>query len=324
MSSGILVRKKRATGAASTIVARSEPCVPSPHPSRYFRWKGLIDRTLAAILLVPAMPIIAVLGPFIRLTSPGPAIYRQKRVGKNGRRFFLYKLRSMHQTAEATTGAVWSTNPNDPRVTRLGRILRRFHLDELPQLVNVLRGEMSLVGPRPERPEFVEVLSMQIPSYRHRLVVPPGVTGLAQLNLPPDSDITSVRRKLVLDVEYVQQASLWLDLRILMCTAARMLKIPLLGLFGVRRSVEEIFPDTSESSSQGECAGGQVTPEMLKAHSDGETSSGMPAAAAIDGEVRSGGNGEARSNGNGVVRSNGNGEVRVGGNGAKPYTRRPR
>ena len=139
--------------------------------------------------------------------------------------------------AEAHTGPAWA-QAADPRVTRIGHLLRKFHLDELPQLFNVLKGEMSLVGPRPERPEFVEVLSKQLPAYENRLAVRPGITGLAQLNLPPDSDINSVNRKVILDIEYIQTAGLWLDLRLIVCTALRFTKIPSLGIFGLHRSVK--------------------------------------------------------------------------------------
>jgi lipopolysaccharide/colanic/teichoic acid biosynthesis glycosyltransferase len=269
-SSGILVRKTNAARVAPAIGDRGETSPQALLPARYFRWKAVLDRTLAAILTIPALPIIAVLGLLVRLTSRGPAIYRQERIGKHGRAFFLYKLRSMRHEAEARTGAVWST-ANDPRVTWLGKILRRLHLDELPQLVNVLRGEMSLVGPRPERPEFVEVLSRQIPRYRDRLAVVPGVTGLAQLNLPPDSDVTSVERKLVLDTEYIRTADLWLDLRILLCTGLRMLKLPAVGLFGIHRSVRDVTVDHAGAEPRPQGGDAQLTPDALKRSLEGGT-----------------------------------------------------
>jgi lipopolysaccharide/colanic/teichoic acid biosynthesis glycosyltransferase len=194
-------------------------------PTGYFRWKAILDRVAAALLLLPGLPIMAVLAILVRLTSRGPAVYRQRRVGLKGRVFSLYKFRSMRQDAEAHSGAVWA-QAHDPRVTPLGRILRRLHLDELPQLFNVLKGEMSLVGPRPERPEFVQVLSAAIPGYLNRIEVAPGITGLAQLNLPPDSDLDSVRRKLALDLEYIQRAGLLLDIRLFLATCARVVKLP--------------------------------------------------------------------------------------------------
>ncbi len=164
-------------------------------PAWYFRWKDPLDRCAAVMLLVPGLPLIACLAVLVRLTSKGPGIYRQARVGKDGRRFMMYKIRTMRLDAETESGPVW-TQPQDPRMTSLGRLLRKLHLDELPQLFNVLKGEMSLVGPRPERPEFVCVLAEAVPGYRNRLAVRPGITGLAQINLPPDTDLVSVQRKI--------------------------------------------------------------------------------------------------------------------------------
>jgi lipopolysaccharide/colanic/teichoic acid biosynthesis glycosyltransferase len=184
-------------------------------------WKSIFDRLLALALLIPALPLIGLLMVTVRLTSRGPGLYRQVRVGKGCCQFLMYKLRTMHVDAEAGTGPVWAAIGADPRITWLGRWLRRSHLDELPQLLNVLKGEMSLVGPRPERPEFVAVLSQDIPGYLDRLQVLPGITGLAQINLPPDSDLDSVRRKIVLDREYLTSANLLVDLRILLCTVLR-------------------------------------------------------------------------------------------------------
>ena len=202
-------------------------------PGRYFSWKPFLDLALAVLLVVPGLPLLGVLIVVVRMTSRGPGIYRQRRVGKDGEPFSMYKIRTMVHDAEATTGPVW-TRQRDPRVTFVGRVLRKLHLDELPQLFNVLKGEMSLIGPRPERPEFVVVLSQEVAHYSDRLAVRPGITGLAQLNLPPDTDLASVRRKLMLDLEYVKHAGPWLDLRILLATCARMLRLPtglrLLGL----------------------------------------------------------------------------------------------
>ena len=137
----------------------------------------------------------------------------------------MYKIRSMRHDAEAASGPKW-TQASDPRVTGLGKLLRKLHLDELPQLFNVLKGEMAIAGPRPERPEFVRVLGEAIPGYRNRLAVLPGITGLAQVNLPPDSDLASVERKLVLDCEYIERAGLWLDLRLTLWTFLRIFKMP--------------------------------------------------------------------------------------------------
>lgn len=213
----------------------------NPSVSSYFRWKGMVDRPLAAVLLVLTAPVIALLWLLVKCTSSGPGFYRQERSGQFGRPFMMFKLRTMRQDAEAVTGAIWSST-NDPRITRLGWLLRKFHLDELPQLVNVLKGEMSLVGPRPERPEFVDVLAAKIDRYCDRLMVPPGITGLAQLNLPPDTDLHGVERKLVLDLEYVREAGPWLEARLLICTATRLLKVPTIRLLGLHRAVK--LPNT--------------------------------------------------------------------------------
>ena len=194
-------------------------------PRPYFRWKSVPDRLLAALLLIPALPIIGILIVAVRLTSRGPGIYQQVRAGLNGQPFTMLKIRSMTCNAEERTGAVW-TRKNDPRVTRVGKVLRKLHLDEFPQLFNVLRGEMSLVGPRPERPEFVEVLEEAVPGYVNRLAVRPGITGLAQINLPPDSDLHSVQQKLAMDLAYIEEAGPWLDLRMFLGTCVRVLGFP--------------------------------------------------------------------------------------------------
>ena len=213
--------KPKPSPKAVPAAAPAPPC----RPGWYFRTKDLADRVIGAVLLVLALPFIAMLVLAVRLSSRGPGVYRQVRVGRRGLIFTMYKLRSMRLDAEAKSGPTWSASGADPRVTPLGYWLRRLHLDELPQLVNVVRGEMALVGPRPERPEFVKVLAEQIPGYEDRLAVLPGITGLAQINLPPDSDLDSVRRKLIVDRDYIESAGLWLDLRILFCTLLRMLWI---------------------------------------------------------------------------------------------------
>ena len=198
-------------------------------------------RILAGLLLVATFPLMLVLIVLIRCTSKGPAIYKQTRVGLGGKHFTVCKLRTMRLDAELHSGPKWATE-NDPRVTRIGAILRKLHLDELPQLWNVLVGEMALVGPRPERPEFTVRLAQEIPGYMQRVKVLPGITGLAQLNLPPDTDTASVVRKLVLDLEYVRVANWWLDTRIVICTALRALGIRktfFLRALGVYRQVNE-------------------------------------------------------------------------------------
>ncbi len=183
--------------------------------------KVVLDRTLAAVLLVLALPIIVVCAVLVKLTSRGPAFYTQIRLGKGGKPYRLFKIRSMYHQCEALTGPRWST-PGDKRITPIGHFLRETHLDELPQLLNVLWGDMSLVGPRPERPEIVPSLETQIPGYSQRLAVRPGVTGLAQLQLPADTDIESVRRKLSYDLYYIRRRHFWLDLKLIVCTAFKM------------------------------------------------------------------------------------------------------
>lgn len=191
----------------------------------YLSCKYAADTVLAALLLVPAAPLVLLAALLVRLTSRGPAFYTQTRVGEDGRLFTIWKIRSMIHNCESLTGPRWSM-PGDPRVTRIGALLRASHLDELPQLLNVIRGEMSLIGPRPERPEFVPELERELPGYWQRLTVRPGVTGLAQVQLPPDSDLTSVRRKLAHDLYYIRHLSPWLDVRLLLCTAVYALGLP--------------------------------------------------------------------------------------------------
>lgn len=193
----------------------------------YYRLlKTGLDFVLAAVLFVLTSPLLLVLAALVKLTSQGPVLYSQVRLGRNGKPFWIYKFRTMRDKCELVSGPRWATR-NDPRVTPLGRFLRASHLDELPQLWNVLRGEMSLVGPRPERPEFVGQLERQIPLYRERLRVRPGVTGLAQVHLPPDTDLESVRRKMAYDYFYVRQTSIWLDVRLIAVTALQVLGVPL-------------------------------------------------------------------------------------------------
>jgi lipopolysaccharide/colanic/teichoic acid biosynthesis glycosyltransferase len=184
--------------------------------------KALFDRSLALAILSVTWPLILALMALVRLTSHGPALYRQVRLGLHGQRYEILKLRSMAHDCERETGAQWA-QARDPRATPLGHMVRATHLDELPQLWNVVRGEMSLIGPRPERPEFVRELERVIPNYRERLRVRPGITGLAQVQLPPDEDIDGVARKVAYDVYYVERTNLWLDLRILIGTALKML-----------------------------------------------------------------------------------------------------
>jgi lipopolysaccharide/colanic/teichoic acid biosynthesis glycosyltransferase len=209
------------------------PWIADVHPLGH-RWyppcKALADFLLALVLAVPALPVVLLAALAVRLTSRGPAFYTQTRVGRLGRLFTIYKMRTMVHNCESLTGPRWSL-PGDPRVTPVGWFLRVSHLDELPQLLNVLRGDMSLIGPRPERPEFLPELEQALPAYAARLAVRPGVTGLAQVHLPPDTDIGSVRRKLSHDLYYICHLNPWLDLRLLVSTAFYALGVPA-GTFG--------------------------------------------------------------------------------------------
>lgn len=205
-------------------VPAARPPVLSP-PAWYLGVKLVLDFLLAALLCVPALPVVLLAALAVKLTSRGPVFYTQTRVGRHGRLFAIIKIRTMIHNCESLTGPRWSM-PGDPRITPVGWFLRKSHLDELPQLLNVLRGEMSLIGPRPERPEFVPELERSLPAYRLRLLVRPGVTGLAQVQLPPDTDVDSVRKKLMHDLYYIQNIGFWLDFRLLLSTGFYALGVP--------------------------------------------------------------------------------------------------
>jgi lipopolysaccharide/colanic/teichoic acid biosynthesis glycosyltransferase len=196
-----------------------------PHRQHYARCKTLLETGLTLVLLVPAVLLIVTAALFVKLTSRGPIFYLQKRVGRKGQPYTIYKIRTMYHDCERSTGPRWAT-VRDPRITLVGHWLRRLHIDELPQLWNVLRGEMNLVGPRPERPEIAQHLKRLIPRYEERWVLRPGLTGLAQVQLPPDCDVDSVRTKLAHDLYYVQHLDLFLDLRILLSTGCYLLGMP--------------------------------------------------------------------------------------------------
>ena len=175
----------------------------------------LIDLAGASLLLALALPLMVLAALAIKLTSAGPVLYTQQRVGMNGRSFTIYKFRSMRADAEAGTGAVWATPGRDPRVTWAGGLLRRSRVDELPQLWNVLRGDMSLVGPRPERPEFVKQLTEQIPFYGQRHILRPGLTGWAQVRYAYGASVEDALEKLQYDLFYIKNRSLALNLYII-------------------------------------------------------------------------------------------------------------
>ena len=183
-------------------------------------WYEVSRRTLDVIgslmLLAFTFPLLLLVAFLIKVDSTGPVLYRQSRVGLHGRIFTMLKFRSMRVDAEVA-GPCWATD-RDPRMTRIGAFIRATRLDEVPQLLNVLRGEMSLVGPRPERPHFVQQLAAIIPRYNERTHVLPGITGWAQINYPYGASVEDARAKLAFDLVYINNRALLLDLRILLRT----------------------------------------------------------------------------------------------------------
>jgi exopolysaccharide biosynthesis polyprenyl glycosylphosphotransferase len=178
----------------------------------------MVELVVAALLMAVAAPLMLLVAVVVRVDSPGAVLYRQERVGEKGRVFPLYKFRTMRPDAEAATGPVWASTGGDPRITRVGRLLRKTRLDELPQLLNVLRGEMAFVGPRPERPHFVENLRKVIPYYEERHSVKPGITGWAQIKFGYGSTIEDAEEKLQYDLYYIKHMSLIFDLGIVVDT----------------------------------------------------------------------------------------------------------
>lgn len=179
--------------------------------------KRLIDYIVSLFILFGFLPLWIMIALLIKLTSPGPILYKQKRVGKNGRTFRVFKFRSMTADAEKESGPVWAEK-NDQRITAFGKFLRRTRIDEVPQFINVVQGHMSLVGPRPERPYFVEQWKKEIPLYSHRLKVKPGITGWAQIKHKYDESVDDVRQKLRYDLFYIENISLRMDFKILINT----------------------------------------------------------------------------------------------------------
>lgn len=186
--------------------------------------RRMVSLVASAVLLMVVLPLIPFVILAIKLDSPGPVLYRQKRVGRGGVTFFCYKFRTMRQDAEADTGPTWAGD-DDPRITRIGKFLRSSRLDEIPQLWCVVKGDMAFVGPRPERPEFVEMLTNALPYYPVRHVVRPGITGWAQIKYKYGNTVEDAKQKLQYDLYYIKNASLGLDIMVMFQT----IKIVLLG-----------------------------------------------------------------------------------------------
>ena len=199
------------TATQSRDLSSSIPARRQRSPERV---KRLLDIVFAALGLVALSPLFLLIALLIKLSCRGSIIYAQVRVGKDRQNFMLIKFRTMIEDAEVKSGPVWA-GENDDRVSSIGRILRTFGLDELPQLWLVLIGKMSLVGPRPERPHFVEILEKEIPNFDGRHQVLPGITGLAQIRLGYCRTIEESREKLKLDLQYIAERNLWMDLKIL-------------------------------------------------------------------------------------------------------------
>ena len=247
--------------AEANVLVRDEPYIDAPTSSQVSRirrapvwppavlyvprsrseWANrAVNIGLATIALVLLSPLMALIALAVRLTSSGPVLYTQERVGVNRRRrptqalydrrgsdvggrvFTIYKFRTMREDAERMSGAVWATH-NDPRVTPIGRFLRQYRLDELPQLFNVIRGDMNIVGPRPERPTIFAELRMRIADYSLRQSTRPGITGLAQVSNAYDTTLDDVRTKVRYDLEYLERQSLFQDIRIMLRTVPVML-----------------------------------------------------------------------------------------------------
>ena len=182
------------------------------------RWTKMWNLFMVTLLTLPVMVITAML---VKLDSPGPVFYRQQRAGYAGAPFTLFKFRSMSVDAEAGGKPRWAQK-HDPRVTRVGQFIRQTRIDELPQLFNVLRGDMSMIGPRPERPHFVDELALAIPFYREREYFKPGITGWAQVNFPYGASVDDAREKLAYDLYYVKNRSIALDI-LIFCSTVRII-----------------------------------------------------------------------------------------------------
>jgi len=182
---------------------------------QYHQQKRLFDVVISLICLFVLAPVFVIIAILIKSSSRGTIFYTQTRVGKDHKHFTIYKFRSMYMNAD--TSRIWSSK-NDNRAYSFGKVLRKSHLDELPQLINIIKGEMSLVSPRPERPMLVEKFKKQIKEYDKRLVIKPGLTGLAQVSQRADETIADVKRKLEYDLQYIEKQSIWYDIQIMLRT----------------------------------------------------------------------------------------------------------
>ncbi len=207
-----VIAEQQSNGSVKYIVKKLGEIKPKPMYNFFKRMGDFVISLVALLVLWLPMIVVAII---VRCTSEGPALYKQERVGLNGKTFTLYKYRSMRIDAEAD-GAQWAVD-DDPRVTKLGRFMRLTRLDELPQLLNILKGDMSLVGPRPERPVFYEKFAEYIDGFDERLKVMPGLTGLAQISGGYD---LKPEEKIDFDIEYIEKRSLWLDVKLIFSTVA--------------------------------------------------------------------------------------------------------
>ncbi len=190
---------------------------------KFITFKRALDLVVASIGLIILSPLFLIVSVLIKIDSPGPAFFnKQRRAGKDGKIFLIWKFRTMRLDAEVGTGPVWA-GEDDPRITRLGRFLRKSHIDEIPQLINVFKGEMSLVGPRPERPEMIKEINSRIPNFNQRLKIKPGITGLAQVRYNYGASFKDAARKLEYDILYIKKMCWLLDFRIIYWTVGRAL-----------------------------------------------------------------------------------------------------